>query len=83
MDEGSDANKYLGLLEKINDADLSVLRAVKNSADKMGDDNFIFYLRWVEELLKHDSYIMGQNNIRLNITYMNRKNSISSNFYRD
>jgi hypothetical protein len=83
MDEGSDANKYLGLLETINDADLGVLRAVNYSAAKMDDENFIFYLRWVEEMLKHDSYIMGQNNIRLSITYMNRKNSISSYFYKD
>ncbi len=34
-------------------------------------------------MLKHDSYIMGQTNVRLSITHMNRKNSISSSFYKD
>ncbi len=39
--------------------------------------------KWVEELLKHDSCVMGHPNVRLALTFMNRKNSISNNFYAE
>lgn len=83
MDEGTDTNKYLGLLVTINRADLDILRAVNKNVGNLDEESFLFYLRWLEEMLKHDSYIMGQTNVRLSITHMNRKNSISSSFYKD
>lgn len=35
MDEGTDANKYLGLLETINRADLDILKTVNKKVDEL------------------------------------------------
>lgn len=49
----------------------------------INDEGMLLCLKWIEELLKHDNHVMGQTNIRLSITFMNRKDSISNNFYND
>lgn len=82
MEEGSDNNKYIILLQSLNTQDISILSAINRKINTFDQDSVVGSLRWVEEMLKHDSHIMGQNSIRLSLTYQNRRNSISNTFYR-
>jgi hypothetical protein len=83
MEERCDYNKYLTLLEKVSHYEQGILEQINSSLACRNGESLLLSLRWIEELLKHDSYVMGQANVKLSITFMNRKDSISNNFYSD
>jgi hypothetical protein len=70
-------------LEKISGSIQAITNQLVQNFASLSPASKLITFKWIEELLKHDSCVMGHPNVRLSLTFMNRKNSISNNFYAE
>lgn len=83
IEEKYDGTTYLTILKSIEEWDLEIIKLLASRMSTYNDRFCLLVIKWVEELLKHDNYVMGSSTIKLSLTFANRKNSISNNFYSE
>lgn len=81
IEERYDGTKYMALLETLNQGDYQVLEQVLKAWKELPDRTLLVCLRWSEECLKKDSCVWGASELRVPMTNLSRKYSMSNSFY--
>lgn len=83
MEERYDGSKYMTLLETLMKNDEELVKILLKKIEFLQSKTVLVCIRWCEECLKKDSSIWGATELRVSVTNLSRKNSMSNNFYSE
>ena len=81
MEERYDGSKYRVLLDFLNNNDVQLFDAILEALPSISGRADLVVIKLTEECIKKDSWIWGSTELKVPMTQLNRKNSVSGNFY--